>query len=171
MSAEAIPAVHWTIPATNAAVGPARDRVLALALSWRYRLDEVEQQMLLLLVSEMVTNACLYGRAAGDSNPRIAIGMKPSKGGILVVVRDHSRTAPSHLTADPGDEHGRGVSIMQELAASSGWFPVADGKEVYAVMAAARIPSRAQRRAALLGRLRAMRPRLRVHPADAMLAA
>lgn len=172
MTGDALPPVRWKIPATSAVVGPARHRALAQALSWCYRLDEVGRQMLKLLVSEMVGNALLHGLPDGDPDAHIAIGMEPVTGGIMVVVHDHSRTPPSHLMAEPmDDEHGRGVPIMQELAYSNGWFPTPDGKAVFAIMAAVRAPGRAQRRAALLDRIRAIRPRIRVHLADATVAA
>jgi len=160
----ASPTAHWSIAAVPAAVGPARDLALAHALTWRYRLDETGQQMLRLLVSEMVTNALLYGQPNDDPdpNPTIAIGMEARPSGILVIVRDHSSDPPDHLNPSLDDVHGRGVSIMQELASSTGWFPTDDGKAVYAIMAADRVPTREQQRAALLlARIRAMkRPRV-----------
>jgi anti-sigma regulatory factor (Ser/Thr protein kinase) len=172
MAPGSFPTERWSIAAVPAAVGPARDLALAHALAWRYRLDETGQQMLKLLVSEMVTNALLYGLPDADPDPTIDIAMEARPGGILFTVRDHSSAPPDHLNPTADDVHGRGMSIMQELAASTGWFPTADGKAVYAIMAADRVPTRQQQRAALLlARIRAIAPRPRVYGLHSAVAA
>jgi anti-sigma regulatory factor (Ser/Thr protein kinase) len=156
---------NWTVTADPSAVAPARHRALAHARSWGYLFDPVQAQMLELLVSEMVTNAILYGQPDDPANdPYVPIGIKGCTEGVLIIVRDHSHEGPSY-TADPfADEHGWGVTIMQRLALDYGWFPLPDGKVVWALMGAERPLSREQRRiTAIWARIRAARPQIRVH--------
>jgi anti-sigma regulatory factor (Ser/Thr protein kinase) len=155
---------HWIVTATPAAVAPARHRALAQARAWGFTFDDVAAQMLELLVSEMVTNAVTYGQPEGIDDPHVPIGMEARPDGVLIIVRDRSHQGPSY-TQDPfGEEHGWGVTIMQSLAQGCGWFPLADGKAVWAFVEADRATSREQRRiAGLLAHVRSLRPQIRVH--------
>ena len=155
---------HWTITAEPAAVAPARHRALAQARAWGYSFNDVQAQMLELLVSEMVTNAILYGQPDSVEDPHVPIGMQARPEGVLIIVRDRSDDAPSY-TEDPfAEEHGWGVTIMQRLALDYGWFPVAGGKAVWALVQADRTLSREQRRLlSLLTHVHSLRPQIRIH--------
>jgi len=157
-------AQNWTVTADPSAVAPARHRALAHARAWGYIFDDIQAQMFELLVSEMVTNAVLYGQTDSTDDPHVSIGIQGHPEGVLIIVRDRSHEGPSY-TADPyADEHGWGVTIMQRLALDYGWLPLVEGKAVWAVMGAERSRSREQWRiVAVLGRIRALRPQIRVH--------
>jgi hypothetical protein len=51
---------------------------------------------------------------------------------LHVSVRDGSRVAPILLVADPGSDRGRGLMLINALAAAWGTIPTSDGKVVWA---------------------------------------
>ncbi|MER7763932.1 ATP-binding protein [Streptomyces sp. NPDC097619] len=88
------------------------------------RLAVVED--VLLLVSEVVTNACLH--AGGPTE----LVLRHGPTGLRVEVTDHSTTAPrmrrGQDAAQPG---GHGLVVLGRLARSWGWAPAPVGKTVW----------------------------------------
>jgi anti-sigma regulatory factor (Ser/Thr protein kinase) len=95
-----------------------------------------------LVVSELATNA-VRASMAEDGNPRyLSGGRMPvvrvcllSDGlQVLVEVHDQAPGRPLVLGTDVTDEGGRGLTLVNELAASWGWHPTPQGKCVWAVL-------------------------------------
>jgi anti-sigma regulatory factor (Ser/Thr protein kinase) len=80
----------------------------------------------LLLVSELVTNAIRHARTPFE----LSVHVDGSQ--VTVGVLDHDRTQPRVRHAGPTDTSGRGLHIVQAMAASWGTELVArDSKRVW----------------------------------------
>jgi hypothetical protein len=82
-----------------------------------------------------VTNAVLH--SGGD---HLFVALAGQAGHVTVLVHDHSPDLPTHLSADPDAENGRGVLLVGALATAHGWFPGGRGKVVWASLALRRHP-------------------------------
>ena len=92
----------------------------------------------LLVVSELVTNAVLYGHGAGTLLVRRDRDARPGR--ILVEVSDRSRALPQPRDADEDSEIGRGLHIVEACSLEWGVRPDGDGKVVWAALADASVP-------------------------------
>lgn len=89
--------------------------------------DEPLAETLVLLVSELVTNAVVHtGRPAVL---RLLFG--PGCGTVRVEVADRSAAPPLQRHADGGDTHGRGLELVDGLADRWGWQPEGAGKHIW----------------------------------------
>ncbi len=79
-----------------------------------------------LVVSELVTNLVRHAQAPGWLRVTHRAGV------LRVEVFDPSPHHPRPRDADPDDETGRGLALVQALAAEFGWEPRDGGKVVYA---------------------------------------
>ncbi|MFE7131225.1 ATP-binding protein [Streptomyces sp. NPDC057638] len=80
----------------------------------------------LLVVSELVTNACLH--AGGPTG----LVLRQLSDGVRVEVADRSPEPPRVRARDAGRPGGHGLVVLERLARSWGWAPTADGKAVWA---------------------------------------
>nr|WP_277949991.1 ATP-binding protein [Bailinhaonella thermotolerans] len=125
-------AAGWRLPAGAEAVTRARE--LARATLARWGLEPATPEAV-LLISELVTNALVHGRApihlhlSCDGNPRM----------LQCQVSDASPEEPRQHPADSGEPHGRGLMILAAIASSHGWHVVPGGKAVWFTY---RIPDR-----------------------------
>lgn len=108
------------------AAGAARRLVAAVLLRWELHalLD-----VLLLVVSELVTNAVRHGR------PPVHLTVSRTPAELRLRVRDASSAEPVHPAGERLDleaETGRGVDIVTALADEFGWEQIDGGKVVYA---------------------------------------
>src|ERR1700722_8606343 len=94
--------------ASAASVREARAFVAATLAAWD--IDDVSE-LALLLTSEVAGNAVRHGRTAY----RLAIELRRPE--VLFEVRDGSATLPSTLEAGPDAERGRGLTLLETLAA------------------------------------------------------
>ena len=78
-----------------------------------------------LLVSELVTNAVLHAGSEVD----LSVRLLPDA--VRVEVVDTSPVIPSPQEADEADTSGRGLAIMDAMAAAWGIDPLPDGKRVW----------------------------------------
>lgn len=91
-------------------------------------------QQLVLVLSELATNALKYG-----SQP-VTVSLHAANGGWLLDVRDTNwRTPPGRRARDDGRPGGYGLRILDTVTTAWGWYPgPADGvKHVWAVVPAA----------------------------------
>ncbi|TQF03815.1 ATP-binding protein [Kitasatospora acidiphila] len=84
-------------------------------------------ETLVLLVSELVTNAVVHA-----GSPAVLRLVWPrGEGPVRVEVADASGTAPRPRHACPGATSGRGLELVDLLAARWGWCPQGGGKLVW----------------------------------------
>jgi anti-sigma regulatory factor (Ser/Thr protein kinase) len=83
----------------------------------------------LLLTSELVTNAVLH---ADTGDVLLVIDLDATR--LLVKVIDGDRSVPERRIADPSDDTGRGLALLDELASSWGTVPEGAGKAVWFVL-------------------------------------
>ena len=95
-----------------------------------------------LIVSELATNALLASRREGA--PFFRLVLTRGQGELAILVRDFCHGVPRAGDAGDEDESGRGLQLVQELSARSGWYPPDDGspgKAVWAVLEAPPVAS------------------------------
>lgn len=101
-----------------------RDARAALRAAAGSRLADAEDSVLLLM-SELVTNAVLHARS--NATVRVDLGDRR----VRVEVEDRRLRAPQLSTAAVDDETGRGLAMVLQLADRCGWTELADGKIVW----------------------------------------
>ncbi|WJD97822.1 ATP-binding protein [Streptomyces antimycoticus] len=119
--------------------------------------DEPLAETLILLISELVTNAVVHtgcpavlrmlfpaqsmgggggangngGGVGGGGAPGSFVSRGPGLGTVRVEVADVSDRAPRQRCADEGDTHGRGLELVDGLADRWGWQPEGSGKRIW----------------------------------------
>jgi two-component sensor histidine kinase len=83
-----------------------------------------------LVASELVGNAVRHA-APGDDG-RLRVHWTVGAHDVTVSVTDGSRVPPRRRTAEPTDTYGRGLAIVEALAADWGVEAVTGGKRVWA---------------------------------------
>jgi anti-sigma regulatory factor (Ser/Thr protein kinase) len=108
-------------------VGQVRETVSAALRDWDLPecIDTAE-----LLVSEVVTNAIRYARAPGD------LVVRRAADAIYIEVSDSDGRVPRILHPSDEEEHGRGMILVEALAAQWGTRPTHTGKTVWCQLAA-----------------------------------
>jgi anti-sigma regulatory factor (Ser/Thr protein kinase) len=117
-----------TLPADPRSVAEARRAITAACQLAGFPAERCDQ--LVLLTSELVTNAVLYGR----SSVRLTISW--SDAGMRVEVGDDNTREPVVRSADPAAIDGRGMSLVNELADNWGVAHDDHGKRVWFEMRA-----------------------------------
>jgi anti-sigma regulatory factor (Ser/Thr protein kinase) len=95
-----------------------------------------------LIVSELATNALRASRREGTAFFSLVLTRGRSE--LAILVRDFCHGVPRAGDAGDEDESGRGLQLVQELSARSGWYPPDDGspgKAVWAVLEAPPVAS------------------------------
>ncbi|MFF1903194.1 ATP-binding protein [Kitasatospora sp. NPDC058218] len=117
--------IEWMFPRHPRSVGRARQQLLRQAYAWRVPDDTVETALLLL--SELVTNACRHARAPRDR--LIGVRFAVTGCGLLrVEVADANPDLPEPRRAGPEDESGRGLELVAALATAWGAHPRGPGR-------------------------------------------
>ncbi|WHM40419.1 ATP-binding protein [Streptomyces sp. BPTC-684] len=98
--------------------------------------DRARVADVLLLVSEVVTNACLHA-----GGPRELV-LRHEDGHLRVEVADASPVAPARRSRAPSLPGGHGLMVLDRLAGDWGSIPLGTGKVVWLEVA---LPSRAER--------------------------
>ncbi|MBY8883877.1 ATP-binding protein [Streptomyces sp. PTM05] len=125
---------EWRLPRTPRSAGRSRALLRARAHDWKLAEDAIETAV--LLVSELVTNACTHAR----SSPGREIGVRCvlSGGRLRVEVSDAGDAWPKRREAGDEDESGRGLALVEALA--DAWDveprPYGVGKTVWFELAA-----------------------------------
>ncbi len=79
----------------------------------------------ILLTSEILTNAVVHGLGS------VRLRVRRTQTELAVVVSDRGRYQPQPRLAGPTDESGRGLSLLEMLAASWGARATPEGKDVW----------------------------------------
>ncbi|MCQ0023208.1 ATP-binding protein [Streptomyces somaliensis DSM 40738] len=92
--------------------------------------DESLADTLVLLISELVTNAIVH--TGHPAVLRLLFGPGGAGAGIVrVEVADDSASPPQQRRADGADTHGRGLELIDGLADRWGWQPEGRGKRIW----------------------------------------
>jgi anti-sigma regulatory factor (Ser/Thr protein kinase) len=86
-------------------------------------------EIVVLLLSEVVTNAVVHARPSGDGD--IWVGLEATGGQVRVEVHDQDHRVPQLRPALPGRESGRGLSLVNGLASAWGVRAEPPGKAVW----------------------------------------
>lgn len=127
---------HWFgLPALPTSVRPARDTVRDRLRTWQVDGDTCSDAV--LLVSELTTNAVLH---AGGGHVLCGLMLTGDERRLRIELHDEGSTPvrrPEHR-AGPGDERGRGLFLVRQLAArwGSARSTRVEGNVVWAELAA-----------------------------------
>jgi anti-sigma regulatory factor (Ser/Thr protein kinase) len=106
---------HIHLSPLPTAVREARSFVRSVR-SW---LDDERLHDLVMLTSELVTNAVLHARTP------LQVGMTVSDSVVLICVGDRSQREPDSPEASDRRENGRGIMLVRDLADEWGVLPLA----------------------------------------------
>jgi anti-sigma regulatory factor (Ser/Thr protein kinase) len=89
-----------------------------------------------MIASELVTNAVRHGACPGGPGPgKVGLSWQRHIGRVICVVTDGSKMPPVLMRADMDAESGRGLHVVDALAAGWGWTMVGAGeKAVWAIL-------------------------------------
>ncbi|MFE3071845.1 ATP-binding protein [Streptomyces sp. NPDC059247] len=88
--------------------------------------DEPLAETLVLLISELVTNAVVH-----TGCPAVLRMLFGAEGGVRVEVADRSDRPPRPRHAQGEDTNGRGLELVDGLADRWGWEPEGRGKNIW----------------------------------------
>ncbi|MFE7749200.1 ATP-binding protein [Streptomyces sp. NPDC057428] len=108
---------RFTAPAVDASVPQARHAVRDLLSRQGVPVEDDILQGLLLIVSELVTNAV---RHAALLSPELAVEVAIGAEWIRVSVEDNHPYRPTALVTDYGQTGGRGLLLVREITAEAG---------------------------------------------------
>ena len=120
--------VRLELPTELDGLQDARHFVTKQLCAWGY--DAVASDAA-LLTSELVTNAMRH------ASPPYAVEVLDLHGGVLVTVEDSGHGLPERRWPPPEAVSGRGLGIVDSIAAEWGAWPVDHGKVVWFRLAAA----------------------------------
>ncbi len=120
------------VPAGPAGLGEARGRARALLTGWLVEADIVDS--VVLLMSELVTNALVHGRSP------LSARLRRTGSRVIVEVADGDPRMPRRRHADVDDEGGRGLELVSLIASRWGTRSAGAGKVVWAEIAAPLVP-------------------------------
>ena len=115
----------FRVEAEDAAVSEARRRIVALVRTWDVPLPQETLGDLELLSSEVITNAVRYTRAPCA----VVVRWTGVRVRVEVTDADVARPQPRHATLEA--ENGRGLLLVENLAAVWGSAPDPAGKVVW----------------------------------------
>jgi signal transduction histidine kinase len=108
---------RFTAPAVDASVPQARHAVRDLLVRQGVPADEDLVQMVLLIVSELVTNAV---RHAAVLSPEVGVEVAVGAEVIRVSVEDNHPYRPKALERDQTQTGGRGLLLVREISRGAG---------------------------------------------------
>ena len=119
---------HRVVPIDHDVHGPAQARRVVAECAARLGLEPEQGEDLLLVVSEMVTNAVRHGQ------PPVQLELVAEPDRVTVAVADGSPRPPQPRPADAEAEGGRGMALLEVLANEHGVRPQPPGKAVWAAV-------------------------------------
>ncbi|MGC5395769.1 ATP-binding protein [Streptomyces sp. DT20] len=127
---------RFTAPATDVSVPRARHAVRDLLDRQGVPLDDDIAQGLLLIVSELVTNAVKH---AALLSPELAVEVAVGADWVRVSVEDNHPYRPTALETDHAQTGGRGLLLVREITREAGGacdveHTAGGGKVIWAVL-------------------------------------
>jgi anti-sigma regulatory factor (Ser/Thr protein kinase) len=110
---------RFTVPAVDASVPQVRRAVRELLARQRVPAGDDVVHGLLLIVSELATNAV---RHAAVLSPTLAVEVAVGPDWVRVAVEDGHPYRPTALETDHGRTGGRGLLLVREIAREAGGF-------------------------------------------------
>lgn len=114
---------QWSVRANVDGVGAARRKAESAFVE--AGLSGAERQVLVLLVSELVTNAIVHAR------PPVRLSIDISDDRTRIAVSDAVNRVPHLRRAETGAVSGRGLALVEELSTHWGTTIGRHGKEVW----------------------------------------
>ncbi|MFD7228671.1 ATP-binding protein [Streptomyces sp. NPDC059881] len=111
--------IEWRLPRSPRSAGRARAFLVGQAREWKLPDDTTETAVLLL--SELVTNACRHARVSPGREVWTRCVLRD--GVLRIEVSDASDVLPCPRSAAPDDESGRGLALVEALADAWGAYP------------------------------------------------
>jgi anti-sigma regulatory factor (Ser/Thr protein kinase) len=109
---------RWQYPSTRASVPAARHALRAALTGWGLG-EEVDTAE--LCAAELVTNAVIHARR--PPGREVALSVALSAAGLRIEVEDADGAPPEPRVAVPDDASGRGLMLLDALAAEWGSLP------------------------------------------------
>lgn len=131
---------HLELAALDTAPGSARAHVRVVLREWHAGGDAAETAA--LIVSELLTNAIESTREHRCHDP-VRLWVLGDRSSVLFLVWDATARPPVLAVPAPGDEHGRGLTLVNDLCEQWGHYYPAEqpfGKVVWALMHTAAAP-------------------------------
>ncbi|MCF3965450.1 ATP-binding protein, partial [Streptomyces fuscigenes] len=122
--------VQMEIGPDPAEVGRARRWVRSRLAGSGMDRDEQTAEVLVLIVSELVTNAVVHTGCPAVLRMLFGLGAADA-GTVRVEVADGCATPPSPRHAEGDDTGGRGLELVDGLADRWGWQPEGEGKRIW----------------------------------------
>lgn len=123
----------FRLPPHPASVSLARLHVRDHLAAWGHGKESRALHDVVLLVSELVTNAVCHGLAL-DREFEVAVTVL-ADGDCFIEVTDESPASPELREADPLEENGRGLWLLDALSEAWGvWQRGRQGKTVWALV-------------------------------------
>lgn len=122
-------------------VGPeaakaARDFTASTLREWQ--LDDLVYEAV-LIASELVTNAIRHGRCCLGADDGVELAWQRQAARVICMVTDRSPSPPVLGSVDQDAESGRGLQVVQAVAAAWGWMMLsATSKAVWATLIVSR---------------------------------
>jgi anti-sigma regulatory factor (Ser/Thr protein kinase) len=118
-------------------------RAHAAQILWEWRMCDVSDGVK-LIVSELVTNAVTASRALAGGPFPVRLWLLADGKQVLILVWDASPAPPVRMQPDHATAGGRGLMLVDALAAEWDWYrtpampePATEGKVVWALVARA----------------------------------
>ncbi|MEU9432786.1 ATP-binding protein [Streptomyces sp. NPDC048252] len=125
----------FRLPRHPASVGLARRRVRDHLADWGHGPDDPALADAVLVVSELATNVVRHGPLL-EREFEVAVTAL-GDGSCLIEVSDEGRFEPRLRPVGEAEEHGRGLHLVEHLAAAWGvWGRGRHGKTVWALVTA-----------------------------------
>ncbi|MFE7190882.1 ATP-binding protein [Kitasatospora sp. NPDC057541] len=121
----------WSVDHARAAATGLRANVADVLQAWGLDPDGDQSFAVLLVLTELVTNAARHGR------PRLGlidVEMWLDGDRVVVTVMDGTTDVPVARDVGSGDESGRGLRLISAYAEAGGYEPHHRGKRVWAVI-------------------------------------
>ena len=100
---------------------------------WEWGLSDLSSTVE-LIASELLTNA-IAASGAMTQTPSVKLWLLSDKAQVVTLVQDSNPRPPVRTDAEPQDEAGRGLLLVDSLSARWGWCPGERGtKTVWAVI-------------------------------------